>query len=100
MPTALASFPNLAPALPELLLALTALVPVLFGAFRCEQSTTAVSVVAFVALVGAAILVVLQPSATAVTFNGAFVVDAFARFMKVAAIIGGATVLLMAGGYF
>ena len=100
MPTALASFPALAPALPELLLALTALVLVLIGAIRGEQSTGAVTSVAFVALIAAGLLVLMQPAGTATTFNGAFVVDAFARFMKVAALIGGATVLVMASGYF
>lgn len=100
MPNALASFPVLAPALPELLLAITALVLVLIGAIRGEGSTGAVTNVAFVALIAAGLLVLMQPAGTAVTFNGAFVVDAFARFMKVAALIGGATVLLMASGYF
>lgn len=100
MPNALASFPALGPALPELLLAVSALVLVLIGAIRGEQSTGAVNGVALVALIAAGLLVLMQPAGTAVTFNGAFVVDAFARFMKVAALIGGATVLLMASGYF
>ena len=71
MPTALASFPALAPALPELLLALTALLLVLIGAIRGEQSTGAVTSVAFVALIAAGLLVLMQPAGTAVTFNGA-----------------------------
>lgn len=100
MPNALASFPALGPALPELLLAVSALVLVLIGAIRGEQSTGAVNGVAFVALAAAGLLVLMQPAGTAVTFNGSFVVDAFARFMKIAALIGGATVLLMAQGYF
>lgn len=87
------SFAN--PVLPELVLALTALVLVMVGALRGENSTSLVYAGTFVALALALVLVLIQPQGRFLAFNNAFVVDAFGRFMKVLTLIGSGAVLLM-----
>jgi NADH-quinone oxidoreductase subunit N len=91
----IAVVPNLVPALPEILLAVGALALLMVGAFRGDRSTDLVSVCAIVLLVAAAMLVLMLPGGRVATFNGAFVLDAFARFFKVAAFLGSAAAILM-----
>ena len=69
---------------------------VLYGAIQGERSTRTLEV-ATLALLALVLVLVLRGDGKAVTFNGAFVVDGFARFMKVLTLIGaGAAVLLSA----
>ncbi len=86
------------PALPEIILAIGALVLLMIGVFAGERSTSAVSVLAIALLAFAGGVLLLGPEAGA-AFNGAFVLDPFARFMKVLVLIGSAVAILMAGGY-
>jgi NADH-quinone oxidoreductase subunit N len=87
--------PNLIPALPEIILALGAMALLMFGAYGGERTNFAVSTAAIVLLVVAAITVVLLPSGKLVTFGGSFVVDDFARFVKILAFGGTAVAILM-----
>jgi NADH-quinone oxidoreductase subunit N len=87
------SFASLAPAYPELLLAVGAIVVLLVSLFWKGISSTAVSIVAIVLLLGVLAVLLLQP-ATGVLFNGVFIVDGFARYMK-ALVLGGAAATLL-----
>ena len=92
--------PVLSPAIPEMLLALGAMALLMFGVYRGERSAGAVNGWTIVLLVIVAALEIWLPGDKLVTFGGSFVVDAFAKFMKVLALIGAATVIVMSLHYF
>ena len=87
------SFASLAPAYPELLLAVGAIVVLLVSLFWKGISSKAVSIVAIVLLLVVLAVLLLQPAA-GVLFNGVFIVDGFARYMK-ALVLGGAAATLL-----
>jgi NADH-quinone oxidoreductase subunit N len=89
------SFSALAPAYPELLLAGGAVLVLLIALFVKGLGHRAVAALAILLLVGALGVLLLVP-ADGVLFNGVFVVDAFARFMKVLVLGGAAASLLIA----
>ena len=94
-----AHVPALMPALPELLLASGALLLVLIGALRGESSHGFVRA-ASVLLLGLALFAVCaSDGAKVVTFNGAFIMDGFARFMKAATLLAALVALVMSQGY-
>src|ERR1700740_2971907 len=91
--------PALLPALPEIVLALGAMALLMVGVFRGDQSTTLINA-ASVALLFLAGLIVLQlPEGRLVTFRGSFVLDGFARFMKILALVGSAISIIMVSRY-
>jgi NADH-quinone oxidoreductase subunit N len=94
----LATLPSLTPFLPELILAVGALVLLMIGAFGGERSTPLVTTLA-VLLIAVAGLVLLFKAEDGVTFGGAFVLDPFARFMKVLALIGSGFAIVMSVNY-
>ena len=94
----MAAVPDLMPALPELVLAIGALAMVLIGAMQGEKSLRLLEMLAVV-LFGVAGLMVLTQTGKTVTFNGAFMVDGFARFMKVLTLIGAAAAVVMSSDY-
>lgn len=91
--------PDLIPAIPELILAAGALVLLMVGAYGGERSHFTISVLAIILLVAASAAVVLLPAGRLATFNGSFVVDDFARFVKVLAFGGTAAAILMSFDY-
>jgi NADH-quinone oxidoreductase subunit N len=91
--------PNLLPALPEILLAIGAMALLMLGAFRGEGTAVAVSWLSIALLAIAGTAVVLLPAGTLVTFGGSFVVDPFARFLKLLALTGSAAAILMSFDY-
>jgi NADH-quinone oxidoreductase subunit N len=94
----MAAVPDLMPALPELMLAVGALAMVLIGAMQGEKSLRLLEMLAVI-LFGVAGLMVLTQTGKMVTFNGAFVVDGFARFMKVLTLVGAAAAVVMSSDY-
>jgi len=97
--TPIITMPAFGPALPEILLAIGAMGILMLGVFRGERSTEAVNAAALV-LIAAAILAVLAlPPGRNTTFNGAFVVDSFAKFMKVLTLLGAGTAIIMSVDY-
>jgi NADH-quinone oxidoreductase subunit N len=90
--------PNLMPALPEIVLAAGALAMVLIGALKGERSLRLMEIMA-VALFGLAGVLVLTQTGKQVTFNGAFVADAFGRFMKVLVLVGAAATIIMSSDF-
>src|SRR5271170_3036095 len=88
---------QLLPVLPELALAAGAMLLLMLGAFRGEQSTRLVTGLAICLLVLTGVLELTLPVGKLTTFGGSFIVDDFARFLKILTLIGsGATLVLSA----
>lgn len=87
------ALPDFALALPEILLAAGALVLLMIGAFAGEKRTGLVSGLAVLLLIGVAAAVILGRDGA--TFDDAFVVDGFGRFVKVLVLIGSALAIIM-----
>ncbi len=85
-----------APLLPELILAIGAMALLMLGVFRPETGDEAGRIMwlAIAVMAAAGVAVVVGESA-AQLFDGAFVVDGFARFMKILVLIGAAGALLL-----
>jgi NADH-quinone oxidoreductase subunit N len=94
---ALAAVPSLSPALPEIILALGAMVLLMLGAFQGAKATHAINAAAFILLVVAGVFVYAMPAAK--TFGGSFIVDDFARVLKILTLIGSAATILLANNY-
>lgn len=94
------TLPTLVPVLPELLLALGAMALLMLGAFRGERSASVVDLGAILILVAAGFVLLWLPAGKLTTFGGGFVVDDFARFLKVLAFGGSAAAILMSQAYF
>ena len=90
------SMPALIPALPEIVLAIGAMTLLMLGAYR-ERSTQMVNLGATMLLVAAAIITAWLPNGE--TFGGSFVVDGFARFLKILAFVGSAVAIVMSLNY-
>src|SRR6476646_5877675 len=97
---AMNGLPALLPALPDIVLALGALALVVYGAFAGERTTNTVNWAAFGLLIVAGLIVLWLPSGKLVTFGGGFVVDDFARVLKILALIGSAVTIVLARDYF
>src|SRR3989440_5353260 len=93
-----AGYPLL-PVLPELVLAAGAMVLLLLGAYRGQQTTSLVTGLAICLLVLTGVLELLLPTGKLTTFAGGFVVDDFARFLKILALIGSAATLVLSAEY-
>src|SRR6516225_649190 len=91
--------PALLPALPEIVLAIGAMVLLMVGAFRGEQTAKGIEGAAILLLALTGLIVVLLPAGKLVTFGGSFIVDGFARFLKLLALAGSATAILMSSNY-
>jgi NADH-quinone oxidoreductase subunit N len=90
------ALPALGPALPEITLAIGAIAMVLVGAIQGERSTRLLEGLALV-LLAVALVMVVSGTGKMLTFNDGFIVDGFARFMKVLTLLGaGAAILLSA----
>src|SRR6201989_229401 len=86
---------QLLPVLPELVLAGGAMVLLMLGAYRGQQTTGLVTGLAVCLLVVVGVLELTLPAGKLTTFGGSFIVDDFARFLKILALIGsGATLIL------
>jgi NADH-quinone oxidoreductase subunit N len=86
---------QLLPVLPELVLAVGAMVLLMIGAYRGHGTTSLVTGLAVGLLVVVGVLELLLPAGKLTTFNGSFIVDDFARFLKVLALIGSAATLIL-----
>jgi NADH-quinone oxidoreductase subunit N len=86
---------QLAPVVPELVLALGSMALLMLGAYRGQGTTKTVNALAIVLLIVVGVLEYLQPAGWQATFGGSFIADDFARFMKILALIGSAATLLV-----
>ena len=89
---------NYAPLLPELILAVGAMALLMFGVFREETQENAelVGWLSVLLLIAACLVLVTAGEGTNRLFNGAFIDDPFARFMKLLTLGGAAVALLLA----
>ncbi len=89
------------PAYPELVLVLGAMALLMLGVLRPERDGDAEAIGWLaIGLMGvAAYFVMQQPAGTHGLFDGAFVVDGFARFMKVLTLLAAAAALLLSFDY-
>ncbi|GAB4231163.1 MAG: NADH-quinone oxidoreductase subunit NuoN [Methyloligellaceae bacterium] len=92
-------FDTLTPALPELLLACGAMALLMLGVFRREEEDSALAWSAVAILLLAAALILRQDGSETSLFGGTFVMDGFARFMKVLTLLGSAVALFMSFDY-
>jgi NADH-quinone oxidoreductase subunit N len=86
---------QLAPVLPEIVLAVGSMALLMLGAYRGQDTTRTVTSLSVVLLVAVGVLVLLVPAGKQVTFGGSFIVDDFARFMKILALIGSGVTLML-----
>src|SRR6478735_1611641 len=87
---------QLLPVLPELVLAAGAMVLLMLGAYRDGEGTTKiVTALAVCLLVVTGVLELMLPAGKLTTFGGSFIVDDFARFLKILALIGSAVTLIL-----
>src|ERR1700692_4233261 len=84
---------------PELLLALGAMVLLMLGAFRGERAAGTADGIAIALLVAAGVIVARLPDASPASLGGSFVIDDFARFLKILALAGSAATILMSIDY-
>src|ERR1700722_13274785 len=94
--------PNIAsflPLLPEIVLGIGAMLLLMLGAYRDERVVPVIDAGAIVLLVAAGVILLLLPEGKLVSFNGSFIVDGFARFLKILALIGSAAAILLSIDY-
>jgi NADH-quinone oxidoreductase subunit N len=91
--------PAFLPALPEIVLAVGAMALLMLGAFRGEHSARLVNWLSILLLVIVAVIVLRLPGGKLITFGGSFVVDPFARFLKLLAIAGSAAAIFISLNY-
>ena len=87
------------PVLPEIALALGAMFLLMAGVALGERSAALINSTAILLLIGVAFLVVWLPGGRHVLFNGSFVVDDYARFLKLLALTGSTGALLLSLDY-
>ena len=90
---------SLVPVLPEIILAVGAMALLMLGVYRTPRTETLIDALSIILLVVAGVAVVLLPEGKLVAFGGSFIVDTFARFLKVLAIAGSAAAILMSIDY-
>src|SRR4051795_1261825 len=90
---------QLLPVLPELVLAVGAMVLLMLGAYRGEGTTRLGTTPAGGVLGVTGALELMLPAGKHVTFGGSFIVDDFARFMKILALIGSAVTLVLSAEF-
>ena len=84
------------PVLPELVLAVGAMALLMLGAYRGKETTRLVITAwrsCLLVVIGA--LELMLPAGKLTTFGGSFIVDDFARFLKILALIGSAATLIL-----
>src|SRR5215831_18798353 len=86
---------QLLPAVPEMVLAVGAMVLLMIGAYRGQGTTALVMWLAVCLLAATGVLELMLPSGKLATFGGSFIVDDFARFLKIVAIIGSVATLAL-----
>ena len=88
---------QLLPVLPELVLALGAMALLMLGAYRGPQTTSLVTGLAVCLLVLTGVLELWVPVGK--TFGGSFIVDDFAKFLKILALTGSVATLVLSIEY-
>jgi NADH-quinone oxidoreductase subunit N len=90
---------GIVPLLPEIVLGVSAMALLMVGVYRSGPGDLAIDVGSIMLLIAAGVIVVALPPGKLTTFDGSFVVDDFARFLKILAILGSAAAILMSIDY-
>jgi NADH-quinone oxidoreductase subunit N len=93
------AYPAILPVLPEIVLGLGAMALLMVGVFRGAASVRVVDFAAIALLAIAGVVLLALPGGRLVSFGGSFVVDDFARFLKILALIGSAAAIAMSLDY-
>lgn len=96
IPVAPPTIDEIVPILPELMLAGGAMLLLMIGVF-VKQSASLVSTLALLLVVAVGVSLFFIPE-TEPIFSGAFIFDPFARFMKIAAVVGSLVALILSAG--
>src|SRR5438874_12218661 len=91
--------PTLLPAVPEIVLAVGAMLLLMVGVFRGEQASKGIETGAILLLLVTALLVGWLPAGKLVTFGGSCVVDGVGRSLKLLALAGSAAAIVMSSNY-
>jgi NADH-quinone oxidoreductase subunit N len=94
-----AQLPNLIPLLPEFVLGIGAMALLLVGIYRPADTGRYIDGAAVVLLALAGVILAILPPGKLVTFGGSFIVDEFARFLKILALFGSAAAIVMSIDY-
>jgi NADH-quinone oxidoreductase subunit N len=94
-----ATLPNLIPILPEFVLGIGAMALLLVGVYRPADTGRFIDGAAIVLLALAGVILGVLPPGKLVTFGGSFIVDEFARFLKILALLGSAAAIVMSIDY-
>jgi NADH-quinone oxidoreductase subunit N len=95
-----AQLPSLIPLLPEFVLGIGAMALLLVGVYRPAAATVRfIDGAAIVLLALAGVILAVLPAGKLVTFGGSFIVDEFARFLKILALLGSAAAIAMSIDY-
>ena len=89
----------LLPLLPEIVLAVGAMLLLIGGVASGEGSARAVSVLSILLLAAVGILILVMPMGRQTLFGGSLIIDDFARFLKILTLLGSAGALLLSIDY-
>src|SRR6202166_470826 len=90
---------TLYPLLPEIVLGLGAMALLMLGAYGDARTARLIDGLAIVLLIAAGVILYLLPAGKLLSVNGSFVVDNFARFLKILALAGSAAAIAMSLDY-
>lgn len=89
----------LMPVLPELTLAAGALVLLMIGAFSGHRSLAVINTLSLLLIAAVAVMIVTMQPGRQVAFGGSFIVDDFARFLKILALAASAATIVLSFDY-
>ena len=92
-------FHGLVPVLPEIVLAIGAMVMLMLGAFAGDRSSAFINALCVVVLIVVAGFLLAIPPGRYSLFGGSFVIDDYARFLKLLTLTGSAGTLILAHSY-
>ncbi len=81
--------------MPEILLAVGAMVLLMIGVFKRDDATALVTWLSVLLLIAAGVLVLFGGAGRETAFDGSFVTDDFSRFMKTLTLIGSAVAIIL-----
>ena len=93
-----AGYPLL-PVMPELVLAVGAMALLMLGAYRGQNTTTLVTGLSVCLLIVTGVLELMLPAGKLSTFGGSYIVDDFARFLKIVALISSVATLVVSAEF-
>ena len=93
------AFSQFMPALPEIILALAAMLLLMIGVFKGDGGTRLVAWLGVAALAAAWLVLMMGPMERSVIMSGLFVTDPFALFMKTLVLLASGLAIVMSLGY-